>query len=724
MNRKSLTVLLGTCFLSMLFARAQTPRQLTEDDYRRAEAMMSYNTEPLVDRSNVNPTWLPDGRFWYQVSVGEDRQYVLVDPVRATRQTAASLEALGVEAPERPARNYLEVLSPDGKYAAFIRDWNLWVRETETDEEIQLTTDGVENFGYATDNAGWRQSDRPVVVWSPDSRKIATYQQDQRHVNDMYLVTTNVGPPQLKAWKYPLPGDPRIIELHRVIIEISPSKVIRLNMGVDQHRSSLCDDIACGGTWTDVEWSPDSKTLAFLSTSRDHKEARFYTANAATGKVTEIYQEYAETQFESGPRSVNWRFLPETNEWIWYTEREGWGHLYLYDLNTGEMKNRITQGEWAVWEVLHVDQENRRLYFTAGSKEPGRDPYFAHFYGVNFDGSDLRLLTPENGHHSIDLSPDKKYFIDNYSQPDVPNVAVLRDMDGKLLLELEKADISRLKAAGWKAPTPIKVKSRDARYDLYGLMFTPSDLDSTKKYPVVNYIYPGPQGGSVRGRAFRASRGDHQALAELGFIVVAIDGTCNELRSKAFHDECYGNMADNTLPDQIGGLEQLSQRHPFLDLDRVGIWGHSGGGFATASALFRYPEFYKVGIAESGNHDNRNYEDDWGERYIGLLKQTESGSSNYTNQANQEFAPNLQGKLLLAHGGMDDNVPPYNTYLVVEALIKANKDFDLIILPNQRHGFRGQAGLYMTRRRWDYFVQHLMGATPPKEYRLTPSYNR
>jgi dipeptidyl aminopeptidase/acylaminoacyl peptidase len=283
-----------------------------------------------------------------------------------------------------------------------------------------------------------------------------------------------------------------------------------------------------------------------------------------------------------------------------------------------------------------------------------------------------------------------------------------------LIADLERTDVSRLVAAGWKPPTPIKVKSRDGKWDLYGLMFTPKDLDPKKKYPVVNYIYPGPQAGGVGSRSFGPSRSDHQALAELGFVVVVIDGTCNPDRSKSFHDVCYGNMADNTLEDQIAGLKELAKGHPYLDLDRVGMWGHSGGGFATAAALFRYPDFYKVGISESGNHDNRNYEDDWGERYIGLLV-----GDNYEKQANQNFAKDLKGKLLLAHGNMDDNVPPYNTYLVVDALIKANKDFDLIIFPNARHGY-GADSLYMMRRRWDYFVMHLMGAEPPAEYKLDP----
>ena len=290
-------------------------------------------------------------------------------------------------------------------------------------------------------------------------------------------------------------------------------------------------------------------------------------------------------------------------------------------------------------------------------------------------------------------------------------------MKGKIIAKLEQTDISDLIASGWKAPEPITVKTLDGKWDLYGLMFTPTTLDKTKKYPVINYIYPGPQGGGVGSRSFVAARGDDQALAELGFVVVVIDGTCNPGRSKSFHDACYGYMADNTLDDQIEGLRQLSEKYTFMDLDRVGIWGHSGGGFAAAAAMFRYPDFYKVGISESGNHDNRNYEDDWGERYIGLMVNDSTGKSNYEDQANQNFASSLNGKLMLVHGGMDDNVPPYNTYLVVDALIKANKDFDLVIFPNAGHGYGGDS-YYMMRRRWDYFVTHLLGAEPPKNFKI------
>lgn len=295
----------------------------------------------------------------------------------------------------------------------------------------------------------------------------------------------------------------------------------------------------------------------------------------------------------------------------------------------------------------------------------------------------------------------------------MPAVSVLRDVEGKLIANLEKTDISRLTATGWKAPKPVTIKAHDGKTDIYGLVFTPTKMEAGKKYPVIDYIYPGPQGGSVGSWSFSASRGDNQALAELGFIVVVIEGTSNPDRSKSFHDMSYGNMAENTLPDQITAIQQLSANFP-IDTTKVGIWGHSGGGFATAAAMFRYPDFFKVGISESGNHDNRNYEDDWGERYNGLAE-----NSDYEAQANQNYAKNLKGKLMLVHGMMDDNVPPYNTLLVVEALQKANKSFDLVIFPNSAHGY-GSYSPYMMRRRWDYFVQNLLGAQAPYDYQMKP----
>lgn len=690
------------------------PSAVTEQDYDRAVKMLFFNTNQLIDRAGVRPTWLPDGRFWYQVLTPTGKEYVLINPADGSRTVKTNLSELGVSSPAQAnnsRRGSNEIVSPDGKKAAFIRDWNLWMRDISTGKETQLTVDGEENFGYATDNAGWTHSDRAILRWSPDSKMIATFKQDQRNVPDMYLVSTNVGAPKLEKWKYPLPDYP-IITIQRVIIETETPRIIRLQMPPDPRRSTLCDDISCDGSFSDTEWSRDSNQLAFVSTSRDHKEATLRVADAETGEVETIYSERVPTQYESGQGSINWRYLPFTKEFIWYSEKDDWGHLYLFNLD-GKVKNQITKGDFIVTQLVKVDETTRRIYFNANGREAGRDAYFSHFYSVDFDGKNLKLLTPEDGNHQVSVSPDGKYFIDTISKPEMPHTVVLRDMTGKQIAVIEKTDISRLTAMGWKPPTPFTVKDRTGKWDLYGLMFTPSKLDATKKYPVINYIYPGPQGGSVGGRSFSASRGDHQSLAELGFIVVVIDGSCNPDRSKSFHDACYGNMADNTLLDQINGLKQLEKKHPYLDLDRVGVWGHSGGGFATAAAMFKYPEFYKVGISESGNHDNRNYEDDWGERYIGLLS-----GDNYKTQANQEYAKNLKGKLLLAHGGMDDNVPPYNTYLVVDALVKANKDFDLVIFPNARHGY-GADSFYMMRRRWDYFVEHLLGAEHPKEYKIT-----
>jgi len=754
-------------------ARAQQNGALTADDYKRAESQLTYNTEQLVDRGSVRAAWLPGDKFWYRVLTPKGSQFMLVDPAKKVSMPAFDAEKLAAALGTATGKQYnanklpfttigfsddmkivlfpldgkqwafnkekgtltenttpaettgrgfgagsagrrgpasLSVLSPDGKLSAFIKDWNLWVKNTETKQEKQLTTDGVKDFGYATDNAGWKSSDAAILIWSPDSKKIATFKQDQRNVSDMYLVTTNVGKPTLKAWKYPLPGDKNIAMIQRVVIDVENGKVTTLQIPPDAHRATLSDDISSSGTFDDVDWS-DGTDLAFVSTSRDHKNEKFRIADPGTGAVREVFEETVATQFESGQGAINWRYLHKSNEIIWYSERDNWGHLYLYDAATGKLKNQITKGDWVVTKLLKVDEQKRVLYFMADGTQ-AENPYFSQLYKVGFDGKGLTLLTPAAGNHSVTFSPTFNYFVDTYSKPDVPPVTELRSIDGKLVCIVDKADISRLVATGWHAPTPFSVKAADGKTDIYGLLFTPTKLDAAKKYPVIDYIYPGPQGGSVGNWSFASARGDNQALAELGFVVVVLEGTANPLRSKSFHDMSYGNMAINTLPDQIAGIRQLSQKYGYMDTTRVGIWGHSGGGFATAAAMFRYPDFFKVGISESGNHDNRNYEDDWGERYDGLV-----ANSDYEAQANQNYAKNLKGKLMLAHGLMDNNVPPYNTLLVVDALEKANKDYDLVVFPNSPHGY-GTFGPYMMRRRWDYFVKNLQGAEPPKEYVL------
>jgi dipeptidyl aminopeptidase/acylaminoacyl peptidase len=753
------------------WAAAQAP-QVTAADYARAERFLSAATTPLVSGVPGRPTWLPDGRFWYRVSAAGGGEFILVDPARRTRapafdhgRLAQALSAVtdrSIEATNLPFQTFdlsrdgrtLTVtvaapprgrwtcdlrayrcsaadttpagprhdpptggtMSPDGTKAVFIRDHNLWVRYLTTGRDVQLTTDGIEDFGYATNNAGWVKREAPVVTWSPDSRKVATFQHDGRGVSRMHLVRTEVGEPTLESWRYPLPGDSVIFRIHRVVIEIegpNAPRMVRLQMPPDAHRSMVSDHVACGDGLCDLLWYPDGSALAFVSSSRDHKRAWVRVADANTGAVRTLFEERSETQIGDASATGNWRLLPASNELIWWSQHDNWIHLYLYDLATGRLANRITTGDGNVASIVHVDEDARTVYFTGQGKEPGRDPYFRHLYRIGLDGRGPTLLTPEDADHSIVMVPGGGWFVDTYSTPTTPPVTVLRDRNGRVVLPLERGDISRLVAAGWHPPTPITMKGRDGRTDIHGLMYTPTRLDSTAKYPIVDYIYPGPQSGSVGPRSFTAARRDNQALAELGFVVVAIDGMGTPGRSKAFHDTYYGRMGDNTLPDQVTGIRQLAARYPWIDLDRVGIWGHSGGGFAAAAAMFRYPEFFTVGIAESGNHDNRNYEDDWGERYQGLLVR-DGADDNYAAEANQTHAANLRGKLLLAHGGMDGNVPPYNTYLVVDELIKANKDFDLLIFPNAGHGY-GRANDYMMRRRWDYFVRHLLGAEPPRE---------
>ncbi|MFM8535640.1 MAG: DPP IV N-terminal domain-containing protein, partial [Acidimicrobiia bacterium] len=549
---------------------AQTRATVTADDYARAEKFLNYNTGPLVANGPVRANWLPGDRFWYR-NQGAAAEFFLVDAVKGTKAPAFNHAAVATAltaamgkpvtaarlpfqqitfaadsasfsfdadgkrwtcdvqgtrcwSADRPATVPNSELSPDGTYAAYIKDWNLFVRDLTTGRDIQLTTDGVKDYGYATDNAGWISSERPVVKWSPDSKKLATFQQDQRESGDMYLVNTVAGHPTLRAWKYPLPGDENVTMIERVIIDIDPVKVTHLKMGQDQHRSTLCDDVKCGGDWVDVQWNPDGSQIAFVSTSRNHQQENLRIADAGTGAIREVLEEKAETFLESGNGRVNWRYLPDSNEAIWYSQKDNWGQLYLHDAQTGRQKSQLTSGDGNVTQLLKIDEAARPLFYMGVGKEAGRDPYFRHFYRQTMDGKPAQLLTPEDADHDVSLSPSGKYFVDNFSKPDVPTTSVLRDATGKTILQLEKMDISRLLATGWKPPMPITVKDRGGAGLLYGLLFRPTNFDPSKKYPIVNNIYPGPQTGSVGSRQFSASRGDTQAIAELGFIVVQIDG--------------------------------------------------------------------------------------------------------------------------------------------------------------------------------------------------------
>jgi len=737
-------------------------------DYQRAEKFLQVNTDPLVTGKIQRLFWQNDDRLIYERTIKGSNEFIVADlstgkktelfnPINLAKAISETtketinfnkMDLREIEVSRKlnnikflfnknkysfdTTTNKLtklqkepsnEFVSPDNTKAAFIENNNLWVREMSSGEITQLTFDGMEDYGYATNNAGWIRDDRPVILWSPDSQKIATFKHDGRNVGEMYLVTTEVGHSELDAWKYPLPGDKDIFTIERIIIHIGESpQIVKLNMPPDAHRSSIGDHVADrDGSFLDVVWSQNGEKLFFVSTSRDHKTVTLQEADSYSGEVRKIYSESVPTYYESGYRNPNWRILFERNEFIWYSEQDNWGHLYLHDLETGRLKRKLTSGDWPVLNLEHVDLSSGDIYFTAANLEDV-DPYHHYLYKVNLAGGSPELITPNAGHHAINWSNSSKFFVDSYSTPDTPPVTVIRDKSGKVVMPLEEMDITDLKSSGWMAPESFSVKARDNVTDLYGLLYKPSNLDPSRSYPVLNYIYPGPQTGSVGSRSFRTARRDKQAIAELGFIVVEVDAMGTPGRSKSFHDIFYGDMGDNGLIDQITTIRQLAEDRPWMDLDRVGVWGHSGGGFASTGAILRYPDFYKVAVSSAGNHDNRNYEDAWGEKWQGLLEVYPEDNNNqyltnYDSQANQLLAKNLKGKLLLAHGLLDDNVPPSNTLLVVQALIEAEKDFDLILFPEERHGFGNKR--YFMKKRWDYFVEHLHGVQPPEDFHFS-----
>jgi dipeptidyl aminopeptidase/acylaminoacyl peptidase len=724
MKKSILSIWIIICLLTINSCDQNNRDSLDKKDYEKAAEHLSKNLNKHLQKIVNYQKWDNEDFLFYKVKektksksfkINLQTNQVSLVADQSTKNTYSS------------SRNRNEFISPNGQLAAYIDNYNLWIRNIKTKIKTQLTFDGKKDYGYSTNNAGWTKTDGPVLKWSPKSDKIATFKQDARGVGEMYLTTTNVGHPKLQAWKYALPGDSKIFEIERIIIDLKANnKIIKLKMKNDFQRSTTTDHIAGrGGELLDAQWSKDGTKLAFVSSSRDHKEAHLQIADAKTGNITSIFKENVETYYESGVRSENWKVLFETNEFIWYSEKDNWGHLYLYDLKTKKLKNQITNGDWLVRSLMHIDPLSRELFFTAGGKEKG-NPYHVYLYKVNFDGSSLTCLTPEFGTHTINASPNWNYFTTTYSTTTNPPVTVLKNKNGEKIVELASGDISELEKKGWQKPIEFSVKARDNKTNLFGIMYVPSYYNESDKYPVLNYIYPGPQSGSVGNYSFSVARRDYQALAELGFVVVSVDAMGTPGRSKSFHDAYYGNMGDNGLPDNITAIKQLSKTYKAMDISKVGIWGHSGGGFASTAALLRYPDFYDVAVSSSGNHDNRNYEADWGEKWHGLLSPLELdsqdgkseydvGKSNYDIQANQLLVENLKGKLLIAHGMLDDNVPPSNTMVVVDALIKANKDFDLILFPNKRHGY-GDMSNYMTRRKWDYFVKHLKGLDPPKNF--------
>lgn len=758
----------GVLITASLFTVAKA-QSITEEDYQRAESMLSWNLSDKLFKTSVSPNWIDNNRFWYRLNIRDGMEYVLVDVNRLTRQRAFDHERLSREISrvdendvtpldirignlsfsddlqriefeyrrnmwrctlsnyrceitgEVPQGVRNSVTSPDGKYAAYTQNYNLWVRDLENGEEIQLTSDGEEFYAYAKNNQGWNRSERPILLWSPDSKKISTFRLDERGVGKMVLWSAEVGRPEADIWPYALPGDSVVPMLERIVIDVEDRSVVKLDLDPDHQRASNCCGLTRGLDWVDNEWSSDSQTLSFVSTSRDYKDVALRIADPNTGAVRTVHEDRDDAFFESNLTSrgvPNWRVLHDTNEFIWFNRSTNWGHLYLHDLETGELKNTITSGNWNVVDILRIDEEERTIHFTGVAKEEGLDPHHENLYRVNFDGSGLTRLTPQTGNHTVHLSPDARHIVNTYSDFETPPTSVVRDESGELVMGLENADVSDLFATGWQAPISFNTKARDGETDIYGIMILPSNFDENKSYPIVNAIYPGPQTGSIGNWNFSHSRrGQAHALAELGFVVVAVDALgSSPIRSRDFHTAYQGDMIDNGLEDQILAMQYLADEYSFIDIDRAGIYGHSGGGFATAAALTQYPDFFKVGVAGAGNLDNRNYTYYWGEKYQGLLEE-ENDSDNFESSAVQLSAENLVGKLLISYGTMDTNVHPGATHLFINELIRHNKDFDLLVMPNRGHGYANEP--YNIRRTWDYFVEHLAGQTPPKEFTIS-----
>ena len=766
----------GLSLLPMfLFGVGADAQEIDVTRYHRAERLLAWNLNPLIGGGAVSPRWMSGGhRFWYRNQTGDGAEFVLADPERRSRTllfdhdrlaAAMSLAAdtafdgrklpfqsfeftdgeagIVFNANERgfscDIRGYVcevgdtlpnrtpFVRSPDGRLEAFVHEHDLWVRSVEGGDSTRLTTDGEEYWSYGVTAPRPSQiiaslPARPVLQWSPDSKRIAVQRMDERQVERMPIISHTSIRPTLYTYPYGLPGDSVVATFDIHVVDVESGGNLKLRTDPQPYLTFTVTGMR-DSTWVTVKWKEGGERLYYVRGSRGGKSVTLYEADLETGEAREIIEERRATHVELNLDLVggypNWDVIDGGQDVIWFSERDGWGHLYRFD-GDGQLKGRITQGAWTVGDILHIDEEAGRIVFTARGMEAWRIPTMADLYAVNPDGSGFERLGGEDADHTVRASPDGRYFVDSWSRPDVPPVSVVRDRAGRVVLELERADVSRMEEVGWSAPEIFEYKARDGVTTMYGLLHKPSDFDPGKVYPIVEYIYPGPFIGSVGrwnfggGTLGSALRGDQDALAELGFIVVQMDHLGTPFRSKAIQDNYWGNMGDNGIPDHVAGVKQLAARYPWIDLERVGIYGHSGGGFASTDAILRYPDFYKVAVSTAGNHDNRSYHAAYAEKYQGLLvRDTVKGTDNYANQVNASLAENLKGKLFLMTGDMDDNVHPSMTYRVANALIAANKNFDFLILPDRAHGLDEP---YVIRRRWDYFVEHLLGMDPPADY--------
>lgn len=736
----------------MLLSSGPAFAQGTLEDYNRAYSLRQKFSGYQVYHSDVNPHWVTGtSSFWYLQRTPQGNEYLLVDADRQIRRPLFVHDSLAVQLqqslgrrvdarnlpldkgnleasldvfrfvcdgynwryeiaanrlthegkvpPRGKGRHWMEtddekgwgpVTSPDGKYEAYIKNDNIFVRDKASGRERQLSQDGTLSNYYSS-----------YIQWSPDSRKVLSCR--IRPVQKRYVYYVESSPrdqlqPKLHQQEYAKPGDELPFKVPCIFhVETGQRCIPETSLFAHQYSLSY------------LRWDADSKSVTFEYNERGHKTYRVLELSAEDGKVRTLIEE-KEEKYVNYPLIYR-NYLQDGKHILWTSERDNYNHLYLYDRTTGRPVRQITKGRWYVRGVQHVDEQNQWIYFSANGMNPKEDPYLIHYYRIGFDGKDLVELTPDEGMHQAWFSSDYRYLVDVYSKVDTPPVAVLRDArTGRKIMPLERADISRLEANGWRAPEVFSAKGRDGKTDIWGVIYRPTNFDPSRKYPVVEYIYSGP-GGQHVPKSFSSYNWWMTSLAELGFIVVQVDGMSTSFRSKDFEEVCYKNLKDAGLPDHMAWLQEAARRYPYMDLDRVGIFGSSAGGQEAMSAVLFHPEFYKAAYSACGCHDNRMDKIWWNELWMGYPV-----DSSYIESSNVEQAHRLERPLMLVVGEMDDNVDPASTMQVVNALIKANKDFELVVVPGAGHTMGDNFGEH---KRYDFFVRHLMGVEPPKWNAIT-----
>lgn len=770
---KAFVLLLGLMIIpAVIFAQ-------TAGNFELAERFSATNVTQKVGSTSVNAQWLKKSdKFWYQWNDSNGRRWMYVDVAKKMKRPLFDQDDLaaklseqfnkGISATDLPLRNFrfdedkklfsfhvdsiqftynadrMELIkgdtlkkdtpepwasySPDSTWIAFARKHNLYIMRADDPDstEIQLTTDGERWFSYQQ-NHGDTTSTRRLrarAQWFEDSKKLMVKRQDFRKVGELWVINTlGSGRPSLDTYKYAMPGEKEHYVDHMEVFDPSTRSMVKI-------KAEKWPDQSLGGTYFNgggVFMTKKSDYIYFLRRNRTWDEIDVCKANTTTGEVEVLWSETSKPYFNT--RYAQLAIINEGQEYIWWSERTGWGQLYRYD-SKGALKNRITTGHFMVGDIARIDTTAQTIYFAGFGREQGQHPYYANYYKIKFDGSGMKHLSPEDANHTFSMSETNNYFVSNYSRVDLPTKTVLRDKEGRVVMDLESVDTEALNEIGFKLPEIFTVKAADNVTDIYGVMWKPVDFDPTKKYPIITYVYPGPQTEpfpipfTLGGNAGRSN-----SLAQVGFIVIAIGNRGgNPIRHKAYHQFGYDNLRDYALADNKYGIEQLAARHSFIDISRVGIYGHSGGGFMSSAAILAYPDFYKVAVSSAGNHDNNIYNIWWGEVHHGVkattrkVKEKDSEGNEVTVEkttfssripTNAQIASNLKGKLLLVHGEVDNNVHPGNTYRLAEALIRAGKKFDMVIFPGAAHGFTGHYSAYFEYRMFDYFAEHLLGDYRP-----------